>query len=107
MPEYVEKCNIEEISEAAQYYEDDLPGSIIELNAEIKLWISYWKSIDLDKRPKRVIEAFWYCYDTKFYPNIQVLLHLLSISPLTSNTAERSFSTLRRMKTYLWSTMSE
>jgi hypothetical protein len=35
------------------------------------------------------------------------LLHLLLVMPVTIYTAERSFSSLRRLKTYLKSTMNQ
>uniref|UniRef100_A0A6P7GT49 52 kDa repressor of the inhibitor of the protein kinase-like n=1 Tax=Diabrotica virgifera virgifera TaxID=50390 RepID=A0A6P7GT49_DIAVI len=40
-------------------------------------------------------------------PNEQVLLQLLCTLPVTTSTAERTFSALRRMKTYLRTTMTE
>ncbi|XP_069700787.1 52 kDa repressor of the inhibitor of the protein kinase-like [Periplaneta americana] len=42
-----------------------------------------------------------------FYPNIRELLTILCVMPVTTCTAERSFSTLRRVKTYLRSTMNQ
>ena len=41
------------------------------------------------------------------YPNIQALLRLYLTPPLTSCTAERSFSAMRRIKTWLRSTMTQ
>ena len=41
-----------------------------------------------------------------FFPNIHRLLTILATLPVTTASAERSFSTLRRLKTYLRSTMS-
>ena len=40
------------------------------------------------------------------YPNIQKLLKIFATLPVTTATAERSFSTLRRLKTYLRTTMT-
>jgi len=44
-----------------------------------------------------------------FYPNIQILrlLMLFATIPMTTCTSERSFSFLKRIKTYLRSTMGE
>ena len=41
-----------------------------------------------------------------FFPNINVLLCILCTLPVTSTESERSFSTLKRLKTYLRSTMT-
>ena len=41
------------------------------------------------------------------YPQVSNLLRLLLVSPASSATAERSFSALRRLKTWLRSTMTE
>lgn len=41
------------------------------------------------------------------FPNVQMLLKILCTLPVTTATNERSFSTLRLIKTYLRNTMSE
>ena len=41
------------------------------------------------------------------YPSISVLLEIGSILPVSTATVERSFSTLRRLKTYLRNSISE
>jgi len=41
------------------------------------------------------------------YPNMYELLKILLILPVSIATAERSFSTLRRLKNYLRNTTSE
>jgi len=43
----------------------------------------------------------------QLFPYVEVLVRLLLLSPATSCTAERSFSTLRRLKTWLRSTMTQ
>lgn len=42
-----------------------------------------------------------------FFPELRNLLKLLTVLPSSTATAERSFSTLRRLKTYLRTTMSQ
>jgi len=39
------------------------------------------------------------------FPNISVMLEIFATLPVTTASAERSFSTLRRLKTYLRSNM--
>ena len=41
------------------------------------------------------------------FNQVNKLLHIVLTIPVTTSTAERSFSTLRRLKTYLRSTMSQ
>jgi len=41
------------------------------------------------------------------FPHVEALLRLLLVNPASSATAERSFSCLRRLKTYLRSTMGQ
>ncbi|XP_068246556.1 zinc finger MYM-type protein 1-like [Palaemon carinicauda] len=43
----------------------------------------------------------------RMFPQIEALLRLLLVSPASSCTAERSFSALRRLKTWLRSSMSQ
>ena len=44
--------------------------------------------------------------NAELYPNICTCLHVLLCMPVSTATAERSFSSMRRLKTYLRSTMS-
>ncbi|XP_068239780.1 zinc finger MYM-type protein 1-like [Palaemon carinicauda] len=43
----------------------------------------------------------------RMFPQVEALLRLLLVSPASSCTAERSFSALRRLKTWLRSSMSQ
>lgn len=45
--------------------------------------------------------------DKDIFPNIHLILSIGCVLPITSCEAERSFSALRRTKTYLRSTMGE
>ena len=42
-----------------------------------------------------------------FYPNLHKVFCVLLTMPVSSASAERSFSTLKRLKTYLWSCVGE
>ncbi|GBM39638.1 hypothetical protein AVEN_251565-1 [Araneus ventricosus] len=56
--------------------------------------------------PKTAISSQEKC-DKTFFPNIYILLKLLAVVPASVATVERSFSSLRRLKTYLRNTTSE
>jgi hypothetical protein len=94
---------INDILQGAVKYKDDLP-CYSALKGELLIWKNMWKSNPDKKMPSHPAEAYKF---SESLPNIQVLLQLLCTLPVTTTTAERSFSTLRRLKTYLRSTMTE
>jgi hypothetical protein len=75
------------------------------VKAELERWQRKWIDNDIPK-PSSAIETLPFCDDI-FFPNIRRLILILATLPITTATAERSFSTLRRLKTYLRSTMNE
>lgn len=72
--------------------------------AELKLWKI--KLTRLNVVPKSSLEAFLLC-DTTNFPNINKLLKILCTLPVSTATPERTFSTLKRVKTYLRNTTSQ
>lgn len=75
---------------------------------EYKLWIAKWQR-ELNngtKIPQTIPQIIDVC-DSDLYPNVKKFLHILATIPVSGATAERSFSTLRRLKTWLRSTMGE
>jgi hypothetical protein len=72
--------------------------------AELKLW---WTSLqNLSKIPSNLSELLNNCNEND-YPNVFKLLKIVATLPITTATADRSFSTMRRLKTYLRNTMAE
>lgn len=63
-------------------------------------------SIKPTSRPSTSTDALISC-DKTLYPNLYQLLKILAILPVSTASAERSFSTLRRLKTYLRNSTSE
>ena len=92
------------ISETMKY--KDIIGGMSENEfvAELERWKFSWKSAT--EPPETSIDALNQC-DAGFYPRIYQLLQIFATLPATSASAERSFSAMRRIKTYLRSTMSE
>lgn len=58
------------------------------------------------KLPKTAMDALAEC-DPECYPNVHHLLQILVTLPVSVASAERTFSTLRRLKTWLRSRMGE
>lgn len=74
------------------------------LRSEALLWQQKW--LGLDDRPKSFIDTINICNKSVF-PNIYNMLKVCCTIPVTVATAERSFSTLKRLKTYLRNSTGE
>ena len=75
--------------------------------SEIHLWLLKWKKQEdygSNVLPKSL--ALTLPHASSFFPNIGILLRILCTLPVTSCSSERSFSTLKRVKTDLRSTTS-
>ncbi|XP_029348102.1 52 kDa repressor of the inhibitor of the protein kinase-like [Acyrthosiphon pisum] len=96
-----------DILELLHFYKesDDLSDSDIVIS-ELKMWKNVLNRIENEQKPKRAIEFLKLC-DEDLFPNVYKLLKIVCILPVTTCTSERSFSSLRRLKTYLRSTMTE
>ena len=64
----------------------------------------YWSAASKESRPSNLLSALRACRKQQF-PNVHTIFHIMTVWPLTSCEAERSISGLRRLKTYLRSTM--
>lgn len=87
------------IMKAAHTYEGDLDAPAI-FNAELKRWM---KEVAAGKLPT-LSEAADYAKKHMFQ-NMATLIRILLTLPVTNASAERSFSALKRLKTYLRNTM--
>lgn len=72
-------------------------------SAELDMWQKKWTG-NGDLLPKTAIEAFLIT-DGSFFPIIKDLLQILATLPCSTATPERSFSTLRRLKSWLRNSM--
>lgn len=71
--------------------------------AELKMWnIKLASNCDF----KNSIEALQIC-NKDIYPNIYFLFKILVTLPVSTTTPERSFSTLKRLKSYCRNSMNE
>ena len=85
-------------------YIDDMPDPTC-FDAEIDLWGNLWLK-DQKQLPQSIKEVMER-KPKKGYSNINRVLHLLSVLPVTTCTCERSISALKRIKDYLRSTMHQ
>lgn len=73
---------------------------------ELRLWWTKWANKAANQSPGTGTDALSHC-DSRFYPNVYKLLKILVTLPVTTASAERTFSSMRLLKNYLRSTMSE
>ena len=76
------------------------------LEAEFERWQRKWTKVPIENRPATLVDALSSC-SKSLYPNLAILLQIFATIPVTTATAERSFSSLRLLKTYLRSTKKE
>ncbi|KAJ1530159.1 hypothetical protein ONE63_005090 [Megalurothrips usitatus] len=76
------------------------------LQGELTMWREKWRAQSLLDFPESSADVLKQC-DTDIYPTIHTLLCLLTTLPVSNASAERSFSALRRLKTWLRSSMSQ
>ncbi|KAJ8882857.1 hypothetical protein PR048_014671 [Dryococelus australis] len=70
------------------------------LEAEFQVWQTKWRQLPESDRPTCAIEALGEC-NKDLFPNIHKLLKILATLPVTTSTPERTFSTMKHLKTYL------
>ena len=88
-----------------QFWMDDIPIHLSLLN-EIKEWKRHWTLQQPQGDPTTLFESYL-VVDRDRFPNIKALLNIGGTLPVGSADAERSFSCLRRLKTYLRNRMGE
>lgn len=106
IPIHLKKYTDAKIVEAARIYENDMSGSMLELQAELAIWRHKWSdtvSVDLPKSSTETLKSM----SKECFPNIEILLKIFATIPVTSATGERSFSSLKLLKSYLRSTMGQ
>ena len=92
------------MQEVVNLYKDDLPSPMC-IQSELHCWYQKWKN-DTCIPPCTTLETLKET-NAALFPNIHVLLRIICTLQVTSCECERSFSALRRLKTYLRSTMGE
>ena len=108
MPGYQCEVSCKRVREAALLYIDDIGRRETVVVAEIERWFLLLQDCT------NFDETFQYdlaCSIRKgresLFPSIEIMLRLFGTLPVTTASAERSFSSLKRLKTYLRSTNGE
>ena len=86
-------------------YESDLPYPR-KMSTEIDLWEKFWKENYSSPVPSSISESLA-VIDQVAFQNLLTTLRILGVIPVTSCECGRSISALRRLKTWLRSTMGE
>jgi len=84
-------------------YQEDI-GPRAAVVPEVQRWVNKWKKEDVSTVLSSAIETLCTCH-ADIYPNVYISLIILSTLPVSTATSERSFSTMRRLKTYLRSSI--
>jgi len=111
VPKQVVQCDdFKPLEDSTRFYAKIISDFNIDLTlkllkAEVSKWRLQWQKCKLTP-PTTAIDSYSNC-DVSFYPLIKQLLQILCTLPVSVATAERSFSTLRRLKTWTRSTMGE
>ena len=94
--------------EFAKKFEDDLPDgqNLVTFEADLTHWCTLISQMDNTDVPSILQDTLVLANDS-LLPTICRLLVLVATWPVTSNSCERSISSLRRLKTYLRSTMTQ
>lgn len=89
------------------FWKEDLPTPK-SLAGELRRWKRLWSDDNSQSEPvpSNLLQALTLC-DAESYQNIHHLLMIGCTLPITSAEAERTFSLLRRIKTYTRSTLLE
>ena len=86
-------------------YMADLEDDRDLVKEEIHQWKIEWQDVAEKDRPNIAASALKAC-DKRRFPNVKRLLRILCTLPLTSAECKRTFSCMRRLKSYLRSTMN-
>lgn len=104
LPKNVQQLTDNRIQSIYQTFITDLPAADVdEFKSEIRRWRVRCQT--QNDQPGTIADTLAQI-NAQLYPNVSACLHVLLAMPVSTATAERSFSSMRRLKTYLRSTMT-
>ena len=86
-------------------FADDMPVDENQLRNEVARWKARWETVGDDEKPRTLDDTIQEI-NQDLYPNIYTAVVILMVMSVSTATAERSFSAMRRLKNYLRSTMT-
>lgn len=104
IPSKVHELTREDVDNIRQTYAQDILCTQEEFRGEVQRWQTRWGLVEAGGRPKTLLGAI--NSTGAAYPKVRVVLLVLLTMPATSATCERSFSSMKRIKTYLRSSMT-
>ena len=108
MPRHFSHTTFQDLVPALNMYKNLLLDHITdaeEYAVEYKLWRGRWDAVEKDSIPLSVCDILEMCSEN--YPVTKRLLQISASLPVSSASAERSFSTLNLIKNYRRATMSQ
>lgn len=110
LPSKIGNLSFSDIQPAIDFYEEDLRSNnqnihMDLLKNEFEFWKQKWSNEE-NNLPKNALDTLSKCPEDLF-PHINILLKLLAILPVSTASVERSFSSLKRIKTYLRNSTGE
>lgn len=85
-------------------YLPEIPKIIIK--SEIKMWHQHLNNCMEIKNKRQALDSLKICSEHA-YPNVHKLLKIFCTLPVSTATPERTFSSLKRIKTYLRNTTAQ
>lgn len=104
VPADLKKLTEEKEAELVQWYQQDLPDAAT-VEQELKRWRYKFQS-STEPLPSTVLDTLQ-TTSMVFFPNIECMLRIFLTIPVTTCACERSFSAMRRLKTWLRASMSD
>ena len=95
--------NAQDLERLLEIYHEDI-GPRAAVVPEVQRWVKKWKKENVSTIPSSAIKALCACH-ADIYPNVYILLTILGTLPVSTATSERSFSTMKCLKTYLRSSI--
>ena len=101
LPKYVDSLGTADWEDIKQEYGPLLPSPLT-ADAELELWKHHVSCEQLESDVKSTVKN-----TEQFFPNLHVINRVFLTIPVSTASVERCFSALRRLKTYIRSTMSD
>ena len=98
------KLESEKFNDLINLYMDDLPSPLT-LDTELHTWEMKWKNAvgEVPNSAAKALKAI----DKTFFPNLHTLFRIFCTLPVTSCECERTISGLRKLKSYMRTTMNQ